>query len=209
MTKQISIIHCRSYIPSMSTFILKKFFKIKYIFDIRDFWADEGLEIKKYKFIYAFFKKMEGKMINDASKIVCLTQSAKKYIIYKYKKKYESIFDEKISVIPCGTDFSLFNPSNFKKNKICILKKRLNLNNKKVLLYYGSIGKNYLLQKKIEFFKCLKRNDTWKFLFIVNNKIKDLKKILLKNCLQQRLLILNLNRKIRIYLMLSDLSIFL
>ena len=77
-----------------------------------------------------------------------------------------------------------------------------------MLLYYGSIGKNYLLQKKIEFFKCLKRNDNWKFLFIVNNNIEDLKNIVEEWPTTKRLL-LNLNRKeIPIYLMLSDLSIF-
>ena len=209
-TNKISLVHCRSYIPSMSTFIIKKFYKIKYIFDIRDFWADEGIEIKKYKFIYKFFKKMEGKIINDSSEIVCLTKSAKKYILDNYKNKYENIHDKKISVIPCGTDFSLFNPSNFKKIEITNLKKRLRLNNKKVLLYYGSIGQNYLLHKKIKFFKCLKSNNDWIFLFIVNNDTEDLKNLLLKNGLRHiDFLIINLNRiDIPIYLMLADLSIF-
>ena len=47
---------------------------------------------------------MEGKMINDASKIVCLTQSAKKYIIYKYKKNMK-LYLMKRYLLYCGTDF--------------------------------------------------------------------------------------------------------
>ena len=54
---KLSLIHCRSYFPTLSVYFISFFLQVKYIFDIRDFWADEGIEIKKYKFIYRFVKK--------------------------------------------------------------------------------------------------------------------------------------------------------
>lgn len=205
------LIHCRSYIPSLSIFLLNKIFKYKYIFDIRDFWADEGLEIKQYKFIYKFIKKIEGMMINNANKIVCLTQAAKEYILFTYSKKFLNILDENIIVIPCGTDFDLFNPKLFTKKQSNNLKNKLKINDKKkVLLYYGSLGKNYLLNKMIFFFKTINNKNDWFFLFIVNNDEKNLNNYLISNGINKNhFKILNLNREILpLYLSCVDLSIF-
>ncbi|MAD57055.1 MAG: hypothetical protein CMK44_00600 [Porticoccus sp.] len=204
------LIHCRSYIPSFSIYVLNKIFKYKYIFDIRDFWADEGLEIKKYKFIYKYIKKIEGKMINNAVKIVCLTRAAKVHILSRYSTKFENIFNDKISVIPCGTDFNLFDPSLFKKKQINDLKKKLNIRNRKVLLYYGSVGKNYILNKKTFFFKTINTKNDWFFLFIVNNNLKSLNDSLISNGLKKNdFKILNLKRtSLPLYLSCVDLSIF-
>src|SRR5689334_15322048 len=41
---QINIVHCRSLIPAMIGMSLKKKFRIKMIFDMRGFWADERVE---------------------------------------------------------------------------------------------------------------------------------------------------------------------
>lgn len=207
---KFNIIHCRSYIPSLSIFFLNKIFKYKYIFDIRDFWADEGIEIKKYKFIYKLIKKLEGKMINNANKVVCLTKIAKKHILLKYSNKYQNIFDDKISVIPCGTDFNLFDPKLFKSKQISFLKKKLKIKNRKVLLYYGSVGKNYLLDKKIFFFKTINKNNNWFFLFIVNNDLLNLNSTLISKGLKTSdFKILNVKREsLPLFLSCVDLSIF-
>lgn len=207
---KFNIIHCRSYIPSLSIFFLNKIFKYKYIFDIRDFWADEGIEIKKYKFIYKLIKKLEGKMINNANKVVCLTKIAKKHILLKYSNKYQNIFDDKISVIPCGTDFNLFDSKLFKSKQISFLKKKLKIKNRKVLLYYGSVGKNYLLDKKIFFFKTINKNNNWFFLFIVNNDLLNLNSTLISKGLKTSdFKILNVKREsLPLYLSCVDLSIF-
>ncbi len=44
MRHKISIVHARSYVPSVIALALKKLFRLKYIFDMRGFWADERVD---------------------------------------------------------------------------------------------------------------------------------------------------------------------
>ena len=41
---KIKIIHARSYVSSIIALTLKKLFNVKYIFDMRGFWADERID---------------------------------------------------------------------------------------------------------------------------------------------------------------------
>ena len=203
---KLSLIHCRSYFPTLSVYFISFFFQVKYIFDIRDFWADEGIEIKKYKFIYRFVKKIEGKLINKSAHIVCLTNTAKNYIFNIY-----NIDLSKITVIPCGTDFDLFNRKKLNKSNLLKISRDLRLKNKKVLLYYVSLGENYLINKMIRLFKYLKSdNNDWIFMFVINNAHSHLENILKKNNLQKRdFRILNSSRvNLPNYLFFADISVF-
>lgn len=203
---KLSLIHCRSYLPTLIVYCISFFIKIKYIFDIRDFWADEGIEIKKYKFIYKIIKKFEGSFINKSSHIVCLTSAAKNHINNNYKVDFN-----KISVIPCGTDFNLFNKNRLKKNFLKKIHRDLKLKNKKILLYYGSLGENYLTSKMISFFKYLKFDyDEWIFMFLVNNDQDYLENKLKEHLLQKKnYIIINSSRdNLPYYLYFADLSVF-
>ena len=204
------LIHCRGYIPAFICFLISHIFKIRYLFDLRDFWADEGIEIKKFKLIYKFFKFLEGKIINRSEHTVCLTDSAKKYVINKYIKKYDRISSNNITVIPCGTDFNLFNPSLVKSMQINLIKNRLKIKKKKILLYYGSVGKNYILSRYFYFFRTINIHNNWIFLFIVNNDLTQLEhKLLSYGFTRNQFKILNIKRKnLPKYIKLADLSIF-
>ena len=203
---KLSLIHCRSYFPTLAVYFISFFFKIKYIFDIRDFWADEGIEIKKYKFIYRFVKKIEGRLINKSAHIVCLTNTAKNYIFSKY-----NVDLSKITVIPCGTDFDLFNRKKLNKSTLLKIFRDLRLKNKKVLLYYGSLGENYLVNKMVKLFKYLKSdNKDWIFMFLINNAHSQLENILKKNNLQKRDFRILKSSRIDLpnYLFFADISVF-
>ena len=59
-----SLLHCRSYIPSLIGLSFKRLDGIPFLFDIRGFWADERVEgglwnLKNpiYKLVYKYFKK--------------------------------------------------------------------------------------------------------------------------------------------------------
>ena len=206
----INFIHCRSYFPAISIYFLNHFLKYNFLFDIRDFWADEGIEIKKYKIIYKLVKLLEGKIIQKSCHVVCLTQKAKNFILNKYSNIYQ-ISKNKITVIPCGTEFNLFNPRNLKKNLRNKIQRDLKLKNRNVLLYYGSIGENYLIDKMINFFRVLKSYDkSWIFLFLINNDHDYLREKLNNSGLHNNFYrITSSNRKnLPYYLSLSDLSIF-
>ena len=41
---RIQIVHARSYVPSVIALVLKKLFRLKFIFDMCGFWADERVD---------------------------------------------------------------------------------------------------------------------------------------------------------------------
>ena len=53
------LIHCRAYLPLESAVRLKKTFGAKLLVDFRDFWADVGIEMKPFKFVFRALKRRE------------------------------------------------------------------------------------------------------------------------------------------------------
>ena len=60
------IVHCRSYITSLAGLWMKKKWGVKFVFDMRGFWADErvdgglwNLKNPLFKTVYNYFKKKE------------------------------------------------------------------------------------------------------------------------------------------------------
>ena len=167
---KFKITHCRSYIPAITGLSLKQKNKVQFIFDMRGFWADERVEgglwtlsnpvLKK---IYHYFKSKEIQFINQADKIVSLTETGKNEIL-SWKKI--NISPNKIHVIPCAADFNLFSLNSVEQHKKA--KQKLGLTPSTfVLSYIGSIGTWYLLDEMLCFFKHLKeKKQDVKFLFL-------------------------------------------
>lgn len=154
-----SIVHCRSYISALIGLKMKRKKNVPFIFDMRGFWADERVDgniwdIKNpfYKFIYNYFKKKEKQYLAESDRIISLTSAGKKVIL---DWNVSGVTDEKIEVIPCATDFDLFEVNNQIKKQAA--KIRLNLSPATfVLNYIGSIGTWYLLDEMLLFFSILK-----------------------------------------------------
>jgi glycosyltransferase involved in cell wall biosynthesis len=161
-----SLVHCRSYIPAFVSQRLKKKKGVKFLFDIRGFWADERVEgniwnLKNplFNLVYKFLKFKERGFFNDADHIVTLTESSKHYIQKHYK------YPRSITTIPCAADLDLFQnrPEHIKHE----FRTKLGLKDEYVLLYLGSVGTWYLLEEMLDFFVVLKSNKpSAKFLFI-------------------------------------------
>lgn len=158
--EKFDIVHCRSYITAFAGQVLKTLFHVKFIFDMRGFWADERVEgnlwdLKKlvYKFVYRYFKYKEKQWLQVSDHIISLTENAKDYIIDTYK-----IDTNKITVIPCCVDTELFNPQNIDQKKIILIKKNFKIDpNQLVLGYLGSVGTWYMLPQMLLFFKLLQK----------------------------------------------------
>ena len=157
--KQFKAVHCRSYIPSIIGLKLQKKYNLKFIFDMRGFWADERVDGKiwdltkpHYKMVYSYFKKKEKQFLNKADAIVSLTHIGKKIMQDDWKVKTP------IYVIPCAVDTELFRPKDTK------------LKGQNITLgYLGSIGTWYMLDEMLDFFKLLlKTYPQAKFKFITN-----------------------------------------
>ena len=168
------MVHTRPGIPALIGLKMKKRFGIKFLNDIREFYADsrvEGgiwnLENFFYKKIYSFFIEKEKQAVTRSDGIVCLTYAAEK-IIKSWPEYQLSI---PLQVIPCSVDFDLFNPFHFDEE----FKKRLRSDlyikeNEFIVSYLGSVGSWYLMDEILLFFKIISdRNANAKFLFISPN----------------------------------------
>lgn len=148
-SKQFKAVHCRSYIASIVGLKMQKKHGVKFIFDMRGFWADErvdgelwNLSKPHYKLAYKYFKKKEKEFLQNADAIVSLTHAGKEIMINDWKVK------KPIYVIPCAVDTNLFVAKNLKPET-----KKQNL----TLAYLGSIGTWYMLDEMLDFFKILLR----------------------------------------------------
>lgn len=171
---QFQLVHCRSYIAGLAGLMMQKKYATKFVFDMRGFWADERIDggIWKlsnpiFKFVYTYFKKKEKELLIYADQIISLTENGKTEIESWNIPRVKS---NKITVIPCCVDLSIFNPEKISKEQITDLKQTLGITNKDYILgYVGSIGTWYMLPEMLDFFKVLKQEKpNTKFLFVTN-----------------------------------------
>lgn len=195
-TDNYDVIHCRSYLSAMVGLYLKRKYRVKFIFDMRGFWADERVDGKIwdrkkpiYNFIYSYFKKQEKVLLQSADYIVTLTHSAKEII---HGWKYINGENLKIQVVPCCVDLDKFNQDKIDLQKAIDYKNELKISDSDFILsYLGSIGTWYMLNEMLDFFKeLLLEKPAAKFLFISKEKASvirackekniDLDKIIIK-----------------------------
>lgn len=162
------IVHCRSYITSLVGLSLKRRHGIKFIFDMRGFWADErvdgglwNLKNPLYKIIYRYFKRMEMRFLKASDHIVTLTENAKNEIL-------SWNVSTPVTVIPCCVDTELFDPAKYTKSEKEELRKQLGLaESDYVVLYLGSLGTWYMVNEMLQVFSLIKeKNLNAKFLII-------------------------------------------
>lgn len=112
-TENFDMVHTRPGVPALIGLWMKKKLSIKFLNDIREFYADSrvdgGIWDKEnvfYKPIYNFFKRKEEEAVQKNDGIVCLTYAAEKII--KEWPEYKPQIP--LQVIPCSVDMELFNP---------------------------------------------------------------------------------------------------
>jgi glycosyltransferase involved in cell wall biosynthesis len=168
----VDVIHCRSYLPSLAGLELKRKEGIKFIFDMRGFWADERIEghiwnLRNpfFRRAYYFFKEKEKQFLAESDAIISLTESAKNEILSW--KEYNS-GAEKISVIPCCADLDFFSEKNIEPAAKNLLRSKLGIAETDfVITYAGSTGTWYLVDEMFAFFTVvLKEKRNARFLFI-------------------------------------------
>jgi glycosyltransferase involved in cell wall biosynthesis len=151
--KPVALVHCRSYITSLVGLWMKKKFKVRFIFDMRGFWADERVEgglwnigNPLFRIIYSFFKRKESEFLREADSIIVLTEAAKKELLsWKVLSP--------IATIPCCVDLEMFDANRFTPESKTSLRSQLGIGkNTYVLLYLGSIGTWYQWDAMVSFF---------------------------------------------------------
>ena len=168
----IRLLHCRSFPPALIARGLKSQAGIPYIFDFRDFYADGGLAKARglSRLVFRRLKSMEGPMVCDADKIVCLTGRARDVLASWYLEDNASS-NARFQVIPCCADFAHFDPANVSRAEVESARARAGLSaNDHVMLYLGSLGPDYLLPQMMALFQQYRELvPDAKFLFVSNN----------------------------------------
>ncbi len=158
--KAFHIVHCRSYIPSLIGLQMKRKLGVKFIFDMRGFWADERVEggiwnltNPLYRQAYRYFKKKEAAFLQESDATVSLTNSGRNEIT---SRKDLQVAIQKIHVIPCCADQDLFSPDSLDENKRRQWRLQSGISDSNyVLCYSGSMGTWYMLEEMLQFFQCL------------------------------------------------------
>jgi len=79
MRHRVRIVHARSYVSSVIALTLKKLFRLKFIFDMRGFWADERVDGGLWPAggrLYRVAKWFERRFLLNADCVVSLTRAA-------------------------------------------------------------------------------------------------------------------------------------
>ncbi|MBT1686730.1 glycosyltransferase [Dawidia soli] len=159
--ESFTIVHCRSYITALVGRWLKNRHAMRFVFDMRGFWADERVEgglwnlnSPLYRRVYNFFKRQEHKFLNDADAVTVLTVAAREELL-------SWGVADKITVIPCCVDLQLFDRRAVAAADTAAWRTRLGISPRAyVLLYLGSIGTWYLWNEMVLFFERLKKEHT-------------------------------------------------
>jgi glycosyltransferase involved in cell wall biosynthesis len=211
----LDLVHTRPGIPSLVGLWLKKRYGIKFLNDIREFYADSrvegGMWDKRnfiFKNIYGYFKKQEALQVAASDGIVCLTHAAEKIIRSwpEYNKHTP------LEVIPCSVDLELFDSSKFMHSDLTLTREKLGFaSGDRVFTYLGSIGGWYLTNDMLRFCKCLSdRIPNVKFLFISPHQHDQILFYALSHGIpSEKLIITSASRAdVPHYLSISEYSIF-
>lgn len=178
----LDMVHTRAGVPALIGLWMKKKMGVKFLHDIREFYADSrvegGMWNKQnllYRTIYNFFAKQESEQVKQCDGIVCLTYAAEKII--KTWPEYKAATP--LEVIPCSADLELFDYSKINEIERKSLQSELGIQpNDFVISYLGSIGGWYLTAEMLQFCKLLsKRMPAAKFLFISPHRHEEIKAI--------------------------------
>ena len=195
---KINILHLRGSALGFLTIIPMFLYKIKLIYDMRGFWADEKadrISLSRKSFFFLFFKNLEKYLCKKAAAIIVLTNQAKKIICKNY-----NLDSKKINVIRTCVNMEKFNLVYKKK-----IKNELNL------CYLGSIDTAYNFLPVMDLFKIiLSKIPRVKFFIFNEDKNNYIKKIFLKNKIsKKRYLIRSSQRKfIPFFLRKMDIGLF-
>lgn len=171
---QFKIVHARSYLVSLIAVWMKRKFGVRFLFDMRGFWADERVEggiwnasNPLYKAAYSYFKKKEKIFLQQADHIVSLTHNARNEIL-SWK-----IAQSEITVIPTCVDLSLFNPAVIDPEAQCQLRTALKIDPSDfVVIYVGSTGTWYRIDDTYELFCEIRRQRNHaRLLFVTKDEV--------------------------------------
>lgn len=144
--RRIQLVHARGYVAALIALALKRLFGVRFLFDMRGFWADEKAEAGHWStksMIYRIVKFFERRFFESADAIVSLTEvGVTKFSSLGYRIRP----GVPIEVIPTCTDLERFSPGLKDPNLVAQLK----LEDRLVIGCTGTMSNWYLRQPMLD-----------------------------------------------------------
>lgn len=145
----IEMVHARSQIAATIALGLKKRGGLKMIFDVRGLMAEEYVDAGHWRagsIPYRLTKAMESRAFAAADGIVTLTEK-----IWPLIRDWKGLRNRDVNheVVPCCTDLEVFRYSEEDRARV---RTELDLQDRFVLVYSGSVGGWYLADKMADLF---------------------------------------------------------
>lgn len=182
--KKINVLHARSHVPAMMGAIAKKFSsrKPKLLFDIRGFFPEEYTEGGMWRpngWLYHAVKRVERWLLKESDAFVVLTEKAREILFAKSKETGFDKLGRPVEVIPCCVDLKRFEAVT--RSSRHQMRRKLNVENRHVIVYVGSFGSNWYMPNEIaNLLGEAKRQKTQTFAMILSQTSPDLIKPLLE-----------------------------
>jgi glycosyltransferase involved in cell wall biosynthesis len=146
---RIEMVHARAQIAATIALRLKQRFGIKLIFDVRGLMAEEYFDAghwRRNSIPFRLTKAMERRALAAADGVVTLTER-----IWPIVKDWKGLRGRDVihEVVPCCTDLELF---RFRQEDRDRRRKELNVGDRFVVVYSGSIDGWYLTAEMANFF---------------------------------------------------------
>jgi glycosyltransferase involved in cell wall biosynthesis len=158
-------VHCRSDLPALVGLAMKRRHGVKFLFDMRGFWADERVDGGLWKqnnplfrTVYRYFKAKEAEFTREADHAVSLTEAGKLVL-------EEEGATSPLTVIPCCVDFNQFEATT--STRRAEGRELLGVDpERRVAAYLGSIGTWYRMDEMLDCFRVQLERDP-RALFLV------------------------------------------
>lgn len=153
---KIRFIHARSYPAALLALTFKHLLGIRFLFDMRGFWADEKVDgglWKKDGVLYHLTKWIERRLVTGADRVIVLSRQAWKLLPELVGQKRNEL--PPVDVIPCCVEVERF--AIVPRDSVERRRRELGFPKDAVVVtYLGSIGTFYKFEESVDFFKVWK-----------------------------------------------------
>ena len=173
--KQIDILHGRVHVPTLMGALARKFSrrKPKLVFDIRGFFPEEYTDAGIWPengWLYRAAKGVEKWLMKEADGFVVLTEKAREILFPESKTTGFDKLSRPVEVIPCCVDLKRFDREN--QDSRIEMRKKLNVEDRFVIVYVGSFGGSYLSEEMMDLFATARERDPRTFALILTQRDK-------------------------------------
>ncbi len=153
--KGIDAVHARSHVPAAMALAIRRLHGVRLVFDLRGLWAEEYVDAGRWKRgspAYRITKWVERRAFLRADAIVMLTRKARE--VLSATSPHLQAGHAPIEVIPCCVQVEKYLAADGSE-----LRKKHALENRRVMVYAGSLGGWYLTHEMAELFAAALRRD--------------------------------------------------